>query len=113
MNKKINWHRAFGLTLSDFFKDSNFEILLEKDMSVKPQFLDVLIIKKSDGKPIEKLPDGLEHLADYNILTYKSMHQALVSWAIEEVIGHYVSYRKIVSKRRVRPTHHLSTPNLH
>jgi hypothetical protein len=44
---KINWHRAFGLTLTDFFKDSNL------------------------------LPDGLEYLANCNILTYKSMHQAL------------------------------------
>jgi len=52
-----------------------------------------VLIKKSDGKPIDKLPDGLEHLADYNILTYKSMHQALVSWAIEEVIGHYVTVK--------------------
>jgi hypothetical protein len=99
MSKKINWHRAFGLTLTDFFKDSNFEVGLEKEMSVKLQYLDVLIIKKSDGKPIDKLklPDGFEHLANYNILTYKSMHQALDHWAIEEVIGHYVSYRKIVS----------------
>ncbi|KHD07833.1 hypothetical protein PN36_31450 [Candidatus Thiomargarita nelsonii] len=99
MSKKINWHRAFGLTLTDFFKDSNFEVGLEKEMSVKLQYLDVLIIKKSDGKPVDKLklPDGFEHLVKYNILTYKSMHQALDHWAIEEVIGHYVSYRKMVS----------------
>jgi len=29
------------------------------------------------------------------------MHQALDHWAIEEVIGHYVSYRKIVSPQPV------------
>jgi hypothetical protein len=97
MSKKINWHRAFGFILTDFFKDSNFEVGLEKDMSVKPQYLDVLIIKKSEGKPIDKLPDGLEHLAAHNVLTYKSMHQALDHWAIIEVLGHYASYRKIVS----------------
>jgi hypothetical protein len=31
------------------------------------------------------------------VFIYKSLHQALDHWAIEEVIGHYVSYRKIVS----------------
>jgi hypothetical protein len=69
-------------------------------MSVKPQYVDVLIISKSSGKPIDKLPDGFEFLTDYNILTYKSLNQSLNQWAIVEVLGHYVSYRKIVSPKK-------------
>ncbi len=100
MSKKvIKWHDLIGLTLTDFFKGSNFEVKTEQNMSVKPQYVDVLIISKSSGKPIDKLPDGFEFLTDYNILTYKSLDQILNQWAIVEVLGHYVSYRKIVSPK--------------
>jgi len=63
MAKQIDWHRTFGLTLTDFFTDSNFQVELEKELSVKKQFLDVVIIKKTEGKPIKTLPDGLDNLA--------------------------------------------------
>jgi hypothetical protein len=98
MSKKIiKWHDLIGLTLTDFFKGSNFEVKTEENMSVKTQYVDVLIISKSSGKPIKKLPDGFEFLADYNILTYKSLNESMNKWAIAELLGHYVSYRKIVS----------------
>jgi hypothetical protein len=29
---KINWHRIFGLTLTDFFLDSEYEVILEKEL---------------------------------------------------------------------------------
>ncbi len=32
-----------------------------------------------------------------NVLTYKSLHEPLDAWALEELIGHYVNYRKLVS----------------
>jgi len=44
-----------------------------------------------------ELPDGLEGLCTHNLLTYKSQHEALDGWAIEELIGHYVNYRKLTS----------------
>ncbi len=98
MSKKvIKWHDLIGLTLTDFFKGSNFEVKTEEKMSVKTQYVDVLIISKSSGKPIEKLPDGFEFLADYNILTYKSLNESMNQWAIAELIEYYVDYRKIVS----------------
>ena len=101
MSKKvIKWHDLIGLTLIDLFKGSNFEVKTEQNMSVKPQYVDVLIISKSNGKPIDNLPDGFEFLTDYNILTYKSLNQSLNQWAIVEVLGHYVSYRKIVSPKK-------------
>ena len=59
----------------------------------------MLIISKSSGKPVDKLPDGFEFLVDYNILTYKSLNQSMNQWAIIELLGHYASYRKIVSPK--------------
>ncbi|MEK8019545.1 MAG: hypothetical protein VSS75_021945 [Candidatus Parabeggiatoa sp.] len=101
MNEKkvINWHDLIGLALIDLFKGSNFEVKTEQNMSAKRQYVDVLIISKSEGKPLDKLPDGFEFLADYNILTYKSLNESLNQWAIMEVLGHYVSYRKMVSPK--------------
>ena len=48
---------------------------LEKELSVKKQYLDVVIIKKTVGKPLEEMPAGLENLTEYNLLTYKSLHE--------------------------------------
>jgi len=36
----IQWHRLFGLALADFFSGSPFVVELEKDLSIKQQFLD-------------------------------------------------------------------------
>jgi hypothetical protein len=33
----MNWHRLFGLFLTDFFAGSPFEVELEKDLSAKKQ----------------------------------------------------------------------------
>jgi hypothetical protein len=95
---KINWHRLFGLTLTDFFTNSNYQVELEKELSLKKQYLDVVIIKvTNDGQPLAELPSGLEQLTAHNLLTYKSLHEPLDDWAIEELIGHYTNYRKLVS----------------
>lgn len=92
-----NWHRLFGLALIDFFTGSPYVVELEKDLSVKRQLLDVIIIEKGDGDPIDDLPDGLEHLSRHNLLTYKSHHEPLDSWTLDELLGHYVNYRKLIS----------------
>ena len=44
-----------------------------------------------------RLPDGLDDLAEHNLITFKSHHEALDSWALKELLGHYVAYRKLVS----------------
>lgn len=90
----IDWHRLFGLGVTDFFTDSGYEVKLEKDLSIKQQFLDVLIIEQESGSQISETPDGLENLARHNLMTYKSLHQPLDGWALDELIGHYVNYRK-------------------
>jgi hypothetical protein len=88
-----------GLGLIDLFTDSNYKVKTEPDMSVKSQYVDILIISKSTGKPVKKLPDGFEFLRDYNVITYKSLNESLNQWAIVEILGHYVSYRKIISPK--------------
>ncbi len=94
---KINWHRLFGLTLIDLFTGSNYQVELEKELSLKKQYLDIVIIKKTTGQALKKMPSGLENLAEHNLLTYKSLQEPLDDWAIEELIGYYSNYRKIVS----------------
>jgi len=93
----IQWHRLFGLTLMDLFTGSNYEVELEKELSLKKQYLDVVIIRKTSGNPLSEMPVGLEQLAEHNLLTYKSLHEPLDEWAIEELIGHYTNYRKLIS----------------
>ena len=41
--------------------------------------------------------DGLEGLVAHNLITFKSHHEALNDWAMKELVGHYVAYRKLVS----------------
>lgn len=93
----MDWHRLFGLTLTDYFTDTAYRVELEKDLSLKQQLLDVVIIEQESGRPIQELPDGLENLARHNLLTYKSLRQPLDAWALDELVGHYVNYRKQIS----------------
>ena len=117
-----NWHRLFGLFLIDFFTNSPYAVELEKDLSIKQQWLDVVVLRKMPSNSIAasatptsccvpgdtiagaanptgcRLPDGLDGLADHNLLTYKSLREPLDDWAIKELIGHYVNYRKQVSQ---------------
>jgi hypothetical protein len=93
----IDWHHLFGLTLTDYLTDSNYQVELEKSLSLQQQYLDVVIIKKSEGKPLVEVPDGLEDLSEHNLLTYKSLWEPLDSWAIQELMSSYVIYRKQVS----------------
>lgn len=92
-----DWHRLFGLLLTDFFTDSPFLVEMERDLSQQQQLLDVVILRRRRGRFVGQLPDGLESLAEYNLITFKSHHEALDAWAMKELIGHYVAYRKLVS----------------
>src|SRR6266699_4454307 len=93
----MNWHRLFGLLLTDFFAGSPFVVELEKDLSMKKQLLDVVILRKGKGRFAGRLPDGLDNLATHNLITFKSYQEALDDWALKELTGHYVNYRKQVS----------------
>jgi hypothetical protein len=92
-----DWHRLFGLLLTDFFSGSPFEVEVEPDLSVQQQFLDVAVVRRGRGRFRGALPDGLGELADHNLVTFKSHREALDDWAVRELIHHYVAYRKLVS----------------
>jgi hypothetical protein len=93
----MDWHRHFGLLLTDFFAGSPFIVELEKDLSLRQQYLDVVIVRKRKGQFAETLPDGLTDLADHNLITFKSHHETLDDWSLKELTGHYVNYRKQLS----------------
>ena len=85
------------MVLDDFFRGSPFVVELEKDLSLKRQLLDVIIVRRFPGPIPEPMPEGLEELAAHNLITFKSHHEALDDSALKELTGHYVNYRKQVS----------------
>ncbi|HPM83165.1 MAG TPA: hypothetical protein PLF81_20830 [Candidatus Anammoximicrobium sp.] len=93
----IPWHRLFGLVLNDFFRGSAWQVVVEMDLSRKLQKLDIVVVRRGQGPTPQKLPDGFAPLADHNLITYKSLREPLDGWAIKELIGHAVNYRKQVS----------------
>src|SRR5437667_1794904 len=95
----MDWHRLFGLTLMDFFTGSPFIVELEKDLALKKQLLDVVVLRRGPGPFAGELPDGLDNLAPHNLITFKSHHEALDDWTLKELTGHYVNYRKQCTPR--------------
>jgi hypothetical protein len=91
-----DWHRLFGLLLTDFFTGSPFTVEVERDLS-QQQLLDVVIVRRGRGRFTGRLPDGLDGLAAHNLITFKSHREALDGWTLKELVGHYVAYRKLVS----------------
>lgn len=92
-----DWHRLFGLLLTDFFSGSPFIVEVERDLSEQQQLLDVIILRRGRGQFAGRLPAGLEGLAEHNLITFKSHREALDGWAMKELVGHYVAYRKLIS----------------
>src|SRR5258707_1546542 len=78
----IDWHRLFGLILTDFFTGSPFRVELEKDLSLKQQFLDVVVLRRGPGSFRGRLPDGMEDLAPHNLISFRSHHDALDDWIL-------------------------------
>jgi len=97
MESPINWHRMFGLLLMDFFTGSPFVVEMEKDLSLKKQLLDVVVLRRTPGPFHGQLPDGFDNLVTHNLITFKSHHEVLDDWTLKELTGHYVNYRKQVS----------------
>ena len=94
MSDQRPWHRLFVLSWTDFCEGSALKVFPEVDLSMKQQFLDMELTRQGSGPLPQPLPDGFENLATYNILTFKSHQEALTSWALKELIGHYVNFRK-------------------
>ena len=83
----------------DFFTGSPFIVELEKDLALKKQLLDVVVLRRGPGLFAGRLPDGLDNLAAHNLIAFKSHHDALDDWTLKELTGHYVNYRKQCSAR--------------
>ena len=96
--ERIDWHRMFGLLLTDFFTGSSYVVEMEKDLSIMQQRLDVVVVRKGSEELAEPLFDGMEDLVPHSLITFKSFHEALDDWSLKELTGHYVNYRKQVSK---------------
>lgn len=93
----IDWHRGFELMIYDLFTGTPFDVDIEPDLSLRQQFLDLVVIRKREGELTLTLPDGLAPLVEHNLISFKSKEEAFDGWAMNELIGHYVSYRKWVS----------------
>jgi len=93
----IPWHRLFGLILGDFFSGTAWEVVLELDLSRKVQRLDIVVVRRGEGPIPQELPDGFGPLAEHNLITFKSLREPLDGWALKELVGHAVNYRKQVS----------------
>jgi hypothetical protein len=92
------YHREFGIAWSDLFEGSGITVEVEVDLSLKQQFLDLIIIRRGNAAIPCPLPDGFGELAPHNLITLKSPWEALDGWALQELIGHYVNYRKQTSE---------------
>jgi len=91
----VPWHRLFGMILSDYFTGTPYRVLVEEDLSLKKQLLDVAIVEMAgEGVLPAELPDGLDDLGPYNLLSFKSHQDKLDAWTLDELVGHYVNYRK-------------------
>jgi hypothetical protein len=87
-------HRLFGLSWADFFQGSDIDVNPEVDLSFKQQMIDLVLLRKGPGPIPRPLPDGFEDLAAHNLITFKSHQEALDGWALNELLAHYVNYRK-------------------
>ena len=93
----VKWHRLLGLLLRDFFLGTPYKVEMEEDLSTRSQFLDIAILHDKPGELTRTAPVGLGELGLYNLLTYKSIAEPLSSWALDELLGHFVNYRKLLT----------------
>lgn len=93
----MKWHDLLGAVLVDFFDGTPYAVDTEIDLSVKKQFLDIIVVRKTKGELDRTLPDGLAPLVKHNLIGFKSHQDVFDGWALMELIGHYVNYRKTVS----------------
>ena len=57
-----------------------------------------LVIVLAEGEPLPRRPpDGFDDLARHTLVSFKSYQQALDRWALCELLGHFVNYRKQAS----------------
>ncbi len=93
----MQWHDLLGAVLIDFFDGSPYVVQTEVDLSLKKQFLDIVVIRKTEGEFHRPLPDGFAPLANHNLISFKSHQDTFDWWTVLELIAYYVNYRKQAS----------------
>lgn len=93
----VPWHRIFGMALTQYFSGTAWKVDVEVDLSMQQQRLDVVILRRAAEAPEPLWPDGFGQPAEFNLLTFKALHEPLDTWALKELAAHSVSYRKHVS----------------
>ena len=97
-NPNRDWHRLLGMFITVHFYGSPYEVEVEKDLTIRKQLLDIIIIKRYKDSGFNLYPAGLENMSKHNLISYKSIHESFTVWSLMELIGHYVNYRKQTSK---------------
>jgi hypothetical protein len=93
----MQWHDLLGAVLIDFFDGSPYVVETEVDLSLRKQYLDIVVIRKKEGEFHRPLPDGFAPLANHNLISFKSHQDTFDFWTVQELIGYYVNYRKQAS----------------
>ncbi|MBY0229513.1 MAG: hypothetical protein K2W96_09560 [Gemmataceae bacterium] len=103
-DEKLQWHRWFGLGWADLLAGRPFSVQMERDMSVKKQLLDVVVIRRDMGVPLpDDLPDGFDDLGPHNLISFKSYQEAFDAEAVVELLSHFNAYRKQEGKDDQHP----------
>lgn len=91
----LDWHRLFGTMMLDRCYNTAIEVTLELEVSHAQQFLDCALLRKPEAAIDPELPDGFAPLAEHTLLSFKSVHEPVNAYAIEELIGYAIAYRKL------------------
>ena len=51
-----DWHRLFGIVLTELFAGSDWEVIRELDLSIKQQLLDIVIVRRGRGPVHSQFP---------------------------------------------------------
>jgi hypothetical protein len=72
-------HRLFDLSWSDYVQGTTITMESEMDLSLKQQFLDLVLIRKSSEPIPKRMPDGFEDLAIHNITRVSPMISSVLA----------------------------------
>lgn len=97
MSDQRQWHRLFGMSWTDLLTDQPATVETEMDLSVQKQLLDVVIVRRMAEPLTVEVPDGFDDMAAHNLISFKSFQETLEPLALDELVGRYIDYRKLVS----------------
>ena len=60
MAERLDWHRIFGLMLTDYFDGSGYTVEMEMDIALKRQMLDVVVVQRGESARLDEACDGFK-----------------------------------------------------